>query len=154
METQVTPIPKGYHSLTPYLIVRDASKAIDFYKKAFGATEIFRMDAPGEKVAHCELEIGDSKIMLADEFPNMGATAPGEEVGKSFSLLLYVENVDEFFERAINAGAKVVRNLKDEFYGDRMGTVQDPFGHHWNLATHVEDVSPDEMRKRSAKMWQ
>ena len=154
METQVTPIPKGYHSLTPYLIVRDAGKAIDFYKKAFGASEVFRMDAPGAKVAHCELQIGDSKIMLADEFPNMGATAPGEGVGKSFSLVLYVENVDELFNRAVNAGAKVIRNLKDEFYGDRMGTVQDPFGHNWNLATHVEDVSPEEMRKRSAKMWQ
>ncbi len=154
METQVTPIPKGYHSLTPYLIVRDAGKAIDFYKKAFGAREIFRMDAPGEKVAHCELEIGDSRIMLADEFPNMGATAPGEGVGKSFSLVLYVENVDELFNRAVDAGAKVIRKLKDEFYGDRMGTIQDPFGHNWNLATHVEDVSPEEMRKRSAKIRQ
>lgn len=154
MENRVTSIPKGYHSLTPYLIVRDAGKAIDFYKKAFGAKEIYRMDAPGEKVSHCELEIGDSKLMLADEFPSIGAIAPGEEVSKSFSLLLYVENVDEFFDRAINSGAKVIRNLKDEFYGDRMGTIQDPFGHNWNVATHLEDVSPEEMRKRSDKLRQ
>lgn len=153
MQTQVTPIPKGYHSITPYLIVRDAAKAIDFYKNAFGANEIYRMDAPGGKVGHCELQIGDSRIMLADEFSQMGAVAPREDE-KSFSLLLYVENVDVFFERAVKAGAKVVRALKDEFYGDRMGTLQDPFGHKWSLATHIEDVSPEELKKRSEKMWQ
>lgn len=152
MQTQVNPIPEGYHSLTPYLIVRDASKAIEFYKNAFGAKELYRMDAPGGKIGHCELQIGDSRIMMADEFPNMGAAPEGGP--SSFSLVLYVENVDELFNRAVAAGATVVRALKDEFYGDRMGTLQDPFGHKWNLATHVEDVSPEEMKKRAEKMWQ
>jgi len=153
MQNQVNPIPQGYHSLTPYLIVQNAHKAIDFYKKAFGAKEIYRMNAPGEKIGHCELQIGDSKIMLADEFPNMGAVAP-EEGEKFISLLLYVENVDEIFEKAIKEGAKVIKDLKNEFYGDRMGTLKDPFGHQWSLATHIEDVSADELMRREEKMWQ
>lgn len=152
METEIRSIPEGYHSLTPYLIVKNAASAIAFYQKAFGAKEIFRMDAPGGKIGHCELQIGDSRIMLADEFPDMGARAP---VGgdRAFSLMLYVENVDEFFKRAIEAGAKVLRPLKDEFYGDRMGTLQDPFGHNWHVATHVEDVSEEEMQKRATENW-
>lgn len=151
MQTQVDAIPEGYHSLTPYLIVRDANRAIEFYKKAFGAKELFRMNAPDGKVMHCELEMGDSRIMLSDETPNNGH-APSAAGEGSFSLLLYVENVDEIFNRAIGAGAKVVRGLKDEFFGDRMGTLQDPFGHKWNLATHIEDVSTEEMKKRAEKL--
>lgn len=155
MEKQVNPIPQGYHSLTPYLIVKDAARAIEFYKKAFGAKELFRMAAPNSMIGHCELQIGDSRVMLADEFPDMDATAPTQGVnGIAFSLLIYVENVDEVFKRAVDAGAKVLRPLKNEFYGDRMGTVQDPFGHHWNLGMHVEDVSEEEMQKRAQKMWE
>ncbi len=151
MQTQLNPTPQGYHSLTPYLIVRDALKAIDFYKTAFGANEVFRMKADDGKVTHCELEVGDSRIMLADETPSMGhAPATGGE--GSFSLLLYVKNVDEVFNRAVAAGAKVLRGLKDEFFGDRMGTLLDPFGHKWNLATHIEDFSPEEMKKRVDNM--
>lgn len=151
MQTQVNAIPEGYHSLTPYLIVGQASKAIDFYKKAFGANEVLRMDGPNGKVMHCELQIGDSRIMLADETPNMGhGPAAGGET--SFSLLLYVENVDEIFKRAVAAGAKELRGVKNEFYGDRMGTLLDPFGHKWNLATHIEDVSEEEMKKRVEKL--
>jgi PhnB protein len=151
MQTQVNAIPEGYHSLTPYIIVQDASKAIDFYKKAFGANEMLRMDGPNGKIMHCELQIGDSRIMLADETPSMGH---GPEAGgeTSFSLLLYVENVDEIFKRAVAAGAKELRGLKNEFYGDRMGTLLDPFGHKWNLATHIEDVSEEEMKKRAEKL--
>ncbi len=154
MDTQVNPIPKGYHSLTPYLIVNNASEAIEFYKKAFGAKEIFRMDAPNGKIGHCELQIGDSRIMMADEHPEMGANAPSSEGGRAFSLLIYVENVDEVFNRAVEAGAKVIKPLKNEFYGDRMGTIQDPFGHNWNLGMHVENVSPEEMKIRLEKFKQ
>lgn len=155
MEKQVNPIPQGYHSLTPYLIVNDATRAIEFYEKAFGAKELFRMPAPNGKIVHCELQIGDSRVMLADEFPDMGATAPVPgESGKGFSLLVYVENVDDVFKRAVEAGAKVIKPLTNEFYGDRMGTVQDPYGHFWNLGMHVEDVSEEEMQKRAEKMWE
>ena len=149
MQTQVKPIPEGYHSLSPYLIVRDAAKAIDFYKKAFGAKELFRIDHDG-KIGHCELQIGDSKFMMSDESPDMGAVAPGEDQ-KSFSLVLYVQDVDKVFATAVEAGAKVIRPLKDKFYGDRMGTLQDPFGHKWNLGMHIEDVSLEEMKIRSVK---
>jgi PhnB protein len=153
MQTQVNPIPQGYHSITPYLIVKDAKKALEFYQKAFGAKEIYRMETPNGMIGHCEFQIGDSKIMMADEFPDMGAKAPASEGGKPFSLLIYVENVDQVFDRAVKAGAKVLRPLKNEFYGDRMGTLQDPFGHNWNLGMHVEDVSPEEMKIRAEKMW-
>lgn len=153
MQTQVQPIPQGYHSITPYLIVKNAKQAIEFYQKAFGAKELYRMETPDGMIGHCELQIGDSRIMMADEFPNMGATAPSKEGGKAFSLLIYVDNVDQLFDRAVKAGAKVLRPLKNEFYGDRMGTVQDPFGHNWNLGMHIEDVSPEEMKKRAEKMW-
>ncbi len=153
MQNQVNPIPQGYHSLTPYLVVRDAKKAIDFYIKAFGAKELYRLETPEGKIGHCELQIGDSRIMFSDESPKMGAFAPSE-TEKSFSLVLYVENVDELFARAVSAGAKVIRGLQNEFYGDRMGTLEDPFGHKWSLATHIEDVSPEEIKKRAEKMFQ
>lgn len=151
MQTQVSPIPEGYHSLTPYLIVKDAAKAINFYKNAFGATELLKMDSPNGKIMHCELQIGDSRVMLSDESPNMGHRPPEEGEG-SFSLVLYVKNVDDTFDRAVKAGAKIIHELKNEFYGDRMGTLLDPFGHKWNLATHIEDVSPEEMKERAQSM--
>ena len=139
-------IPEGYHSITPYLIIKGAAAAIDFYKKAFGATELFRMpDASGKLVGHAELKIGDSHIMLADEHPEMEYRSPQSSGATPVSLLLYVEDVDSTIPRAVAAGAKVVRPIKDQFYGDRSGTLHDPFGHVWTIATHVKDVSPEEM---------
>ena len=150
MTNPVKPIPEGYHSATPYLIVKDAARAIEFYKRAFGATELLRMPAPGGKIGHAEIKIGDSPIMLADEAPDMGALSPETLGGTPVSILLYVEDVDAVFNQAIAAGAKVQRPVKDQFYGDRTGGVTDPFGHVWYVATHKEDVSPEEMRKRAA----
>ena len=150
MPNPVKPIPEGYHSATPYLIVKDAARAIEFYKRAFGATELLRMAAPGGKIGHAEIKIGDSPIMLADEVPDMGALSPESLGGTPVSILLYVEDVDAVFNQAIAAGAKVQRPVKDQFYGDRTGGVTDPFGHVWYVATHKEDVSPEEMRKRAA----
>lgn len=144
----VKPIPEGYHTATAYLIVKDAASALDFYKKAFGATELMRLAGPGGKVMHAEIKIGDSPIMLADEFPEMGARSPQSLGGSPVSLLLYVEDVDARFNQAIAAGATVQRAVKDQFYGDRSGTLVDPFGHVWSIATHKEDVSPAEMDKR------
>jgi PhnB protein len=152
MSDKVKPIPDGYHSVTPYLIVDGAAAAIDFYKKAFGATEIFRMGAPGGRIGHAEIRIGDSHIMLADEFPEMDAKSPKIFGGSPISLLVYVENADAVVERAVAAGATLVRPVKDQFYGDRSGGVKDPFGHSWYVATHIEDVSPEEMKRRSEKM--
>jgi PhnB protein len=150
MTNPVKPIPEGYHSATPYLIVKDAARAIEFYKRAFGATELLRMAAPGGKIGHAEIKIGDSPIMLADEVPDMGALSPESLGGTPVSILLYVEDVDAVFNQAIAAGAKIQRPVKDQFYGDRTGGVTDPFGHVWYVATHKEDVSPEEMRKRAA----
>lgn len=144
----VRPVPEGYHTVTPYLFVRDAARAIDFYCKGFGAVELMRMEGPGGKLGHAEIQIGDARVMLADEVPEMGILGPQSLGGTSFSLLLYVENVDERFRQALAAGATEVRPLKDQFYGDRSGTLSDPFGHLWTIATHVEDVSPEEMRRR------
>lgn len=144
------PIPGGYHTATPYLIIKDAAKAIEFYKKAFGATEMMRMSQPDGRIGHAEIKIGDSPIMLADEFPEMGARSPQSLGGSPVSILLYVEDVDACAERAVTAGAKVVRPVKDQFYGDRSGSFEDPFGHQWHIATHVEDVAPEEMHKRAA----
>jgi PhnB protein len=150
----VKPIPDGYHSLTPYLVVKGAGDAIDFYKKAFGATERMRLQSPDGKVGHAELDIGDSVFMLADEHPEMGAVGPETVGGTPVSLMIYCENVDQVFKRAIEAGAVELRPLKDQFYGDRSGSLRDPYGHHWTIATHVEDVSPEQIAERLAAMEQ
>jgi PhnB protein len=144
----VKPVPDGYHTATPYLIVHDAAKAIEFYKKGFGAIELMRMPGPDGRIMHAEIKIGDSIIMLADESPEMGYRSPLALGGTPVSLLLYLEDVDARFEQAVAAGAKVQRSLRDEFYGDRMGTVVDPFGHIWSLSTHKEDLSPEQMEER------
>lgn len=145
----VKPVPEGYHSITPYLYVSDGKGAIEFYKRAFGAVELFRMDGPNGTIGHAELRIGDSAIMLADEHPEMGARSPKTIGGSPMSLLLYVENVDQVVERAVQEGATIVRPVANQFYGDRSGGVMDPFGHTWFVATHVEDVSPEEMQRRA-----
>ena len=150
MTSRVKPTPEGYHTATPYLIVRDAARAIEFYKKAFGAKELMRMAEPSGKIGHAEIKIGDSPIMLADEVPGMGYRSPESLGGSPVSILLYVEDVDAVFNQAVAAGAKVQRPVADQFYGDRTGGVTDPFGHVWYVATHIEDVSPEEMRKRTA----
>ena len=149
---KVNPIPKGYPTLTPYLIVRGAGQAIDFYKKAFGAKERMRMPGPVENsVGHAELEIGDSLVMIADEFAGTGISSPASLRGTTVSFMVYVKDVDAAFKRAVAAGASPVRPPEDKFYGDRMGVVSDPYGHFWCLGTHVEDVSPKEMKKRAAE---
>ncbi len=150
MAQKVKPIPEGYHTATPYLIVDDGARAIEFYKRAFGAKEIMRIPAPGGKVGHAEVKIGDSIIMLADEAPAMDARSPKSYGGSPVSILLYVENVDTLFAEAVAAGGAAVRPVADQFYGDRSGTVKDPFGHSWHLSTHKEDVSPEEMNRRMA----
>ena len=150
MSNKPKSIPDGYHNVTPYLIVNDAAAAIEFYKKAFGATELMRMPKPNGKIGHAEIRIGDSPIMLADEAPEMGARSPRTFGGSPVSIFLYVDDVDTTFARAVNGGARVQRPLADQFYGDRTGGVEDPFGHVWYIATHVEDVSPEEMKKRAA----
>jgi PhnB protein len=143
------PIPDGYRTATPYLIVKGAVDAIEFYKRAFGATEMLRMADPQGGVAHAEIKIGDSVIMLADEHPSMGYRGPRSIGGSSVSILLYLEDVDAVFARAIKAGAKSQRPVMNQFYGDRSGTLEDPFGHVWTVATHVEDVPPAEMKRRA-----
>jgi PhnB protein len=145
----VKSIPDGYRSVTPYLIVNDAAGAIAFYQKTLGATERFRMGSPDGKVGHAELQVGDSVIMLADEFPQMGATSPRSLGGTPVGILVYVEDVDAVAARFVDAGAKTVRAVQNQFYGDRSGTFEDPYGHKWTIATHVEDVSPEEMHRRS-----
>ncbi|HUC65874.1 MAG TPA: VOC family protein [Stellaceae bacterium] len=150
MSAAVKPIPEGYHSVTPYLIFSGASDAIAFYKKALGAQEILRMDAPGGRVGHAELQIGDSRIMLADEHPELHALSPKTIGGSPVTLHLYVENVDAAVERAIAAGATLVRPVADQFYGDRTGGIADPFGYRWFIATHKEDLTMDEIRRRAA----
>ena len=149
MSTTVKPIPDGYHTVTPYLIIKGAADALEFYKKAFGATELFRMEHEG-KIGHAEMKIGDSPIMLADEHPEMGHHGPQSLGGSPVSILLYVEDVDALFKQAISAGAKEDRPVEDKFYGDRGGSLTDPFGHIWHIATHKEDVTPEEMEKRMA----
>jgi PhnB protein len=152
MTSKVKPIPEGYHTATPYLIVHGAARAIEFYKKAFGAVELFRMPQPDGRVGHAEIKIGDSPIMLADEFPEMGARSPQSLGGSPVSILLYVEDVDAVFNRAIAVGAKVLKPVENKFYGDRSGGVEDPFGHQWHIATHQEDVAPEELQKRAATL--
>lgn len=146
----VKAVPDGYHTVTPYLCLKGAGEAIEFYKKAFGATEVFRMQDPSGKVGHAEIQIGDSRVMLADEYPAMGHKGPSAFGGSPVMIHLYVEDVDAMFNQAVAAGAKSVRPLADQFYGDRTGAIEDPFGHSWHLATHKEDLTPEEMGKRAA----
>ena len=148
----VQAIPSGYASVTPYLIVRDAARALDFYKKAFGATELMRFPAPGGRIAHAEIKIGEGVVMLADESPEMGHKSPQTIGGTPVSLMFYVADVDAHFAKALAAGGVVMNPLKDQFYGDRSGTITDPFGHIWTIATHTEDVTPQEMQRRMAEL--
>lgn len=145
----VKPIPDGYPQITPYLCVNGASDAIEFYGEVFGAKERMRMLGPGGEIGHAELQIGESLIMLADEFPELGVRSPKTIGGSPVTLSVYVENVDEVFDRAVEAGANTLRPVEDQFYGDRTGQFEDPFGHRWSVATHVEDVPPEEMEKRA-----
>ncbi len=156
MATKVNPIPDAYSSVIPYLNIKDAAKAIEFYKKAFGAKEVGRLTSPDGKVGHCELQIGNSRIMLADENPTWGNKSPQTLGGSPVGMCIYVENVDQVYKNAISAGAKPegqMGEIQDQFYGDRSGTVVDPFGHKWTLATHIEDVSFEEMQKRFTAMF-
>ncbi|HTX35611.1 MAG TPA: VOC family protein [Bryobacteraceae bacterium] len=148
MPGQVQPIPQGYHTVTPYLVVNDAAKAIEFYKRAFDAKEKFRMEGPPGKIGHAELQIGDSILMVADEMPQMDAKAPQSLGGTTAGIFLYVKDVDAVFNKAVGAGAKATMPVADMFWGDRYGKLMDPFGHSWSMATHIEDVAPEEMQKR------
>jgi PhnB protein len=150
MSTTVKPIPDGYHTVTPYLIIKGAADALEFYKKAFDATELFRMAQPDGKIGHAEIKIGDSPIMLADEFPEMNYVGPQTLGGSPVSIMIYVDDVDAIFNQAIAAGAQQQKAVEDKFYGDRIGSLVDPFGHVWHIATHKEDVTPEEMEKRMA----
>jgi PhnB protein len=146
----VSPVPEGHRSLAPYLCVRGASRALDFYACAFGARELFHMTGPGNRIVHAEMQIGDSVLMLAEENPQQGAMAPEAYGGTPASVFLYLPNVDAVFEKATAAGAKVQMPPTDMFWGDRYGKLKDPFGHEWGIATHIEDVSPEETQKRLA----
>lgn len=148
--SNVKPIPDGYHSITPYLIVKSAAEAIDFYKRAFGATELLRMPDAKGRVSHAEIRIGNSVIMMADEHPEIKAYSPAHYGGSAVSLLVYVEDCDAVFHRAVAAGATVERPLADQFYGDRTGGVVDPFGYRWYISTHIKDVSAEELQAASA----
>ena len=148
----VQAVPTGYAGVTPYLIIRDAARALEFYKKAFGAAELMRFPAPGGKIGHAEIKIGDGVVMLADESPEMGHKSPQTLGGTAITLMFYVPDVDAQFANAVAAGGTVKQALKDQFYGDRSGTITDPFGHIWTIATHKEDVSPEEMQRRMAAM--
>jgi PhnB protein len=155
MTNKVKPIPDGYHAVTPYLFIKGAGRAIEFYKKVFGAKERLRMQMPGgDAVAHAELEFGNSVVMLADECPAMEAKSPQAIGGSPVMIHLYVDDVDTVFKRAVDAGAKVLQPLEDKFYGDRSGSITDPFGHLWGIATHKEDVAPDEISRRAAAMFE
>ena len=153
MARKTKSIPQGYHTATPYLTVKNAASAIEFYKRAFGATETMRMEAPDGKIGHAEIRIGDSPIMLSDEFPDMGARGPESIGGSPVMIHLYVENVDAVARQAVAAGAKLMTPVADQFYGDRGGKLADPFGHVWWIATHTEDVAPDELSKRAKAMF-
>jgi len=152
MTTKTKPIPDGYHSVTPYLVIKDAAKALEFYKEAFGAIEFVRMPSPDGKVMHAEIRIGDSLIMLADECPDFNALSPLTLGGTAVSIMLYVDDVDSIVDRAVAGGARVTMPVADQFWGDRMGTIIDPFGHKWSVATHKEDVTPDEIKKRAREV--
>ncbi len=147
-------IPEGYHTVTPYLIVKEPKQALEFYKKAFGAKELLRLEDPSGGIMHAEFQIGDSKVMMAGEYPDMGAVSPQKLGGSPVSFCLYVEKVDEMFQQALAAGAKERRPIQDQFYGDRSGTLEDPFGHTWTIATHIEDLTQEEIEQRAAKMAQ
>ena len=153
MTTKVKPIPDGYHTVTPYLFTSDAAKALDFYRTAFGAKEIMRMDSPDGKVMHSEIQIGDSRLMVANECPEMGSKSPQKLGGSPVCIHLYVEDADAVTQRAEKAGAKVLRPIQNQFYGDRSAMLADPFGHMWNISTHKEDVSPDEIKRRAMAMF-
>ena len=146
----VKPIPEGYPQVTPYLHVEGASAAIEFYATVFGATERMRMPEPDGRIGHAELQIGESLIMLSDEYPELGVRSPKALGGTSVTMSVYVEDVDGVFDRALQAGATVLRPIQDQFYGDRSGTLEDPFGHRWSVATHIEDVPPEELAARAA----
>jgi PhnB protein len=152
MSPSVKPIPDGYPQVSPYLVVDGAAQAIDFYKQVLGASERMRMGGPEGRIGHAELQIGDSVVMLADEHPEMGYVGPKQIGGTPVTIGVYVEDVDKTFDTAVKAGAKSLRPVEDQFYGDRSGQFEDPFGHRWNIQTHVEDVSPEEMAKRAAAM--
>jgi PhnB protein len=147
--SKVNAIPEGYEGATPYLIIKGAARALEFYKNAFGASEVMRMPGPGGTVGHAEIKIGKAIIMLADEFPDMNCKSPQSFGGSPVSIMVYVQDVDTFIDRAVSAGAKVLRPVANQFYGDRSCSLEDPFGHQWHFATHVEDVPPDEMAKRA-----
>ena len=149
MAKAVKPIPEGYQAVTPYLSVAGAAQALDFYEKAFGAREIMRVESPGGKVGHAEIEIGGSRIMMADEFPDMGFRGPKSYGGSPVHIHLYVEDADRTVEQAVAAGAKVIRAVANQFYGDRSGSVEDPFGHVWHIATHMEDLTSEEIQQRA-----
>jgi PhnB protein len=150
----IQPVPDGYHTVTPYLIVKEAARALEFYKQAFNATELMRLNDPEGKIAHAEFKIGNSPIMIADEAPQMGYCSPQSLGGSPVSLMLYVEDVDAQFKQVIASGGKSLRPVEDQFYGDRCGTLEDPFGHIWTIATHKEDVPSDEIERRFETMQQ
>ena len=150
MPAHVKPLPDGYHTITPYLSIKGAAAAVEFYKKAFGATEVMRIAQPDGRIGHAELQFGDSRVMLADEFPEMDFRSPHTIGGTPVPLHMYVDNVDAVVSRAVAAGARLVRPVQDQFYGDRLGTVADPFGHVWHVSTHKEDLSMEELRARAA----
>jgi PhnB protein len=152
--TSGQPVPEGYHSVTPYLAVDGAAEAIAFYQQAFGASEVMRMPGPGGKVGHAEIEIGGSRIMLADEYPDMGFRSPKAYGGSPVGLHLYVADVDAVARQAVAAGAKELRPVKDQFYGDRSGSIEDPFGHVWHIATRKENLSEAELKRRAATAMQ
>ncbi len=141
-------VPEGYHTLTPYLTVDNAAEAIRFYKKAFGAEEVMKLRAPDGKLGHVEMKIGDSPFMIADEYPEMDMVGPRKRGGATSGLVVYVDDADLFFDRAVRAGATVIRGVEDQFYGDRSGQLEDPFGHRWTIGTHKEDVPAEEMQRR------
>jgi PhnB protein len=153
MSTQPSYLPAGYQTITPYLIVQEGIQAIDFYTKAFDAKEVMRMETPNKKIGHAELTIGGSKFMLADECPETGFKSPKTYGGCSVGLNVYVKNADEVVAQAVQLGAKIVREVKDQFYGDRSGTIEDPFGHLWTIATHIEDVTSEEIQKRAENLF-
>lgn len=153
MTTTIKPIPGGYHTATPYLVIKNAAKAIEFYKEAFEAREFVRLNTPDGNLMHAEIRIGDSPIMLCDECPDWNALSPQTIGGTSVSIMLYLEDVDTVVNRAVAAGAQLLMPVEDQFWGDRMGTVLDPFGHKWSIATHKEDVTPEEINKRTKALF-